>query len=475
MKTLWTWVLGFVLVGAWACSGRTVDSNVPNGSAQNGVSSHLASGGGDGGGNGGGGGSGETLGPLPDPCPDGQDMVCDQTACSCGVPPTDPSSCAAQVSCNSDSECGNGNCCHAGSCIAQTDPCACGDQPTTMSSSAGPGCDGIDDFVTMLEQQAQSYCLASGPFFGDSCGELGKCVGSAAIGQVVTKCIPPPTGSHIGGQIATVCFHCDEEDPPDAPPDNNQECDDLAVQIMNQKAQINTKGYEIQLMADGIAKYNAAIASTQAVIDGLVGAEDKLMQGTYGDNIFYKTAGESTKFVTDVYAGAKIVKTVQGVACLGKTAWCGTNLVGKVPQYSWKNVVVSKKAWGNVYEPAAQAGIAKIAGGAACPPTPPDNSWVNWWPGGSSALWAIGSGALEPLGICSSTTSMIAEIGEKRSSAQNLKQELITRRNALTAQRDQALQDLGVLKAKLTALQKEYDAKCTCAPPGEGGGGSGGR
>lgn len=397
-----------------------------------------------------------TRGPLPDPCPDDKTIVCDEVGCACGDAPAEPASCDAQVDCQGDGDCGDGQCCHRGFCIGKTEGCACGDQAVTRSSSSGPGCDGLGYFVDDLEEQAQYMCSTSAPMFGNMCGPLGMCVGTAAIGAVSTRCYEPEPPQMIGGQSATVCFHCDFDAPADAPPNNDAECDELQIKISNKKAEINTKSLEIRYLQDGINKLNAAITSVTAFLASLQDAESKLLTGHFGENVFLKTSGQTTKLVTDIYGGAKMVTTVQKVGCLGQRAFCRTNLIGRVPHYSWKNVVISKRAWGEVYEPAAAWGVAKLAGQAACPDPAPDDSWFSWWPGYSSGQWFIG---------CFTKDAAVQEIGEKRLNAMNNKRELEQRRDAMMAERDQALQDLGKLRVELEALEKEHREKCTCQRP----------
>jgi hypothetical protein len=393
-----------------------------------------------------------TYGPLPDPCPDGQNVDCDESGCSCGVAPTDPASCDATYDCQSDADCGDGKCCFHGSCTDKSGSCSCGDTEWQRSSSAAPGCPGSDSFVQMMKDEAQQYCVANAPMFGNQCSSLGQCVGSAVIGATNLQCID--TGDpQMGGMIAIMCMHCDEADPPDAPPNNSGACNDLQVQIANKKADINTKQKEAAYLADGIAKLDGAIASYATLLASLQDAESKVISGTFGDNITVKTSGEVTKFVTDIYGGAKAVTSLQKIGCLGQRAYCGTNLFGKVPNYSWKNVIYSKKAWGEVYEPAAAFGMAKVAGGAACPGDPPDDSWFSWWPGLSSAKWLVG---------CWTKDSVIQQIGENRTNATNAKLELTNKRKAMSDQRDQLLIDIGKLQSELDALQKKYDDTCGC-------------
>ena len=354
--------------------------------------------------------------------------------------------------------CGDGQCCHDGSCIAKSGTCTCGDAMIAMSSSAAPGCPGSDSFVDMVKQQAQSICASQAPMFGNECTELGQCVGTSAIDDVQLQCFDMGM-EQMAGMTVAVCYHCDNTDPPDVPPNNSGQCDDLRVQIANKKAEISAKNLEIKYLADGIAKLDAAIASWQATIDALQNAESKVISGTFGDNIFLKTSGQATKFVTDIYGGAKAVSAVSKVGCLGQRAYCGTNLFGKVPQYSWKNVLISKKAWGEVYEPAVAFGLSKAAGQAAgggCPADPPDDGWFSWWPGLASGQWFVG---------CFTKDAVIQQIGENRTNAVNNKTQLTAKRAAMQAQRDQALRDVGAMQAALDALQKQFDDTCTCNHP----------
>jgi len=402
-------------------------------------------------------------GPLPDPCPDGQTIVCDESACGCGVAADDPETCDPQVDCSGDGECGDGQCCYHGSCVAKDGACACGDTRLVSSSSAMPGCPGADQFADMVKQEAQNYCLINAPEFGNMCSSLGQCIGSAGIDDVTTQCFDSGNEDFAGMEVA-VCFHCDEADPPGVPPNNADTCNDLSVKISNKKAEINAKQLEIKYLVDGIAKLNAAIASTENFLTSLQNAENGVISGAFGDNIFLKTAGQTTKFVTDIYGGAKAVSSVSKVGCLANRAYCGTNLVGRVPNMSWKMVLLSKRAWGEVYEPAVAFGISQAVGAggeklAGCPAPgqdPPDDGWFSWWPGLSSGQWFVG---------CFTKDSVIQQIGENRLNAINNKRDLTTRRDAMSAERDQALIDLGMLQAELEALQQQYNDTCTCDHP----------
>ena len=63
---------------------------------------------------------------------------------------------------------------------------------------------------------------------------------------------------------------------------------------------------------------------------------------------------------------------------------------------------------------------------------------------------------------CDLTSEAVDNIGTARTAAQKAKAYFLAKKSALETERDQALQELGVLKSELAALQKKYKEQCTC-------------
>jgi len=302
--------------------------------------------------------------------------------------------------------------------------------------------------------------------FGDMCHALGRCDSDLDVSSATTQCYEPPEDQYIGGVVAKVCARCDFEFPAGAPPPPpTAECAQLQVDINNKKTEINVKQDQINDLADGIAKFAAAAAHEDAIIASLQGAEQKLIDGTYGTNILATTSAQSALFVVDVVSSAKNVTKIGQGLCQAGGALKGTNcpLIGKAPQMSWKNVVYAKKYWNNVTEPTVMLGITKVSTGVAgqCLPGAQEYTWWSLWPGYNQAKWGVNCVMAGYFG-CDLTSEAVDNIGNARSAAQKAKAYFLAKKKALEAERDQALQELGVLKAELAALQQKFKEKCTC-------------
>lgn len=401
----------------------------------------------------------------PPLCGDGLEYICDSDSCGCKTPP-DPPACPLTDGCAADGDCGDGSCCFEGLCLPKTSQCACGYSLYTFSRTAALGCPDSSDAINTAEQIATQYCASSAPMFGDFCHELGRCDSSLDVGSATTQCYEPPEGQYIGGVVANVCARCDYEFPAGAPPPPPTDaCAQLQVDIDNKKTDINVKQDQINDLADGISKFAAAAAHEDDIIASLQGAEDQLINGTFGTNIVATTTAQSTLFVVDVVSSAKNVTKIGKGLCEAGSALKGTNcpLVGNAPQMSWKNVAYAKKYWNNVTEPTIMLGISKGSTGVAgaCMPGAQEYTWWSLWPGYNQAKWGLNCVMAGYFG-CDLTSQAVDNIGTARTAAQSAKAYFLGKKKALEAERDQALQDLGVLKSQLAALLQKYKEQCTC-------------
>ncbi len=412
-------------------------------------------------------------------CAQGQDCVCGPDGCACGTA-TD----TACDQCQGDGDCGDGQCCFQGECIAANDTCACGQRPFTANGSGGSNCEYQDDVLEYAKAMAEYSCPSNCSYWGDGSGsgcEGGTCtcdngIQSENVDCDVTTYEYPCSGSGYGRGsgsgsgsgscptysystvVATVCATCE------GPPLPADPCDDIREQIQAKKMEITKAEREIALLKRARDANAAARDSWQAKITALNGLEQRIINGQFGENILLTTTGHSISAVTDVIAIGKAAKFANGVRCTG-TKVCNILRVNRQRGFtmSVKHTLKSDVTAREVYTPAAEmlgATAVSQAANGTCPTAPgdPPPSWKDWVPLYKDFTWGIG---------CYSAQYRIDEIGENRSHATNSRNFYKQKVEQLEAQIATKTEALGVLKHDLAQLEADLAA---CEQCGSGSG-----
>jgi hypothetical protein len=404
-----------------------------------------------------------------DECAEGQECICGPGGCGCGE--LDPVTCDPVPECGGDGDCGDGQCCFEGHCVAANADCECGYGETTWSRTASPGCPDGQQAVDMATEIARTQCQMGAPMYGDQCTALGTCDADIDVASSDYVCVD--AGEHMAGVIASVCTRCVIDKPDDGPDPQPKldACELLGVEIANKKAEINDKRRELDLLWDGLRKHQAALAATRAHYQAIAAAEAKLIQGHYGNWIGISVAANVTSAVTEIVSAGKSAKLPKEAGCLFgricKTFGPERDAKGRFLRVGTRYVATSKKAWNEVYEPTINLGLTQLAAQAPDVCGLPDaeaSSW-DWFPGFDEGSWAIG---------CFTREHVMQEMGEKKSNALNHIHFLEGKIVELEHDIEVAAGELAALQAELAALEAEYAETCSCQlPPPDDGSGSG--